>query len=164
MAFYLDRLQSLEQAILDSFEHDSSDFVALKERVTSITIGTTDLAGDLEICFKAILSTYLDSGSTESCIERSPLIRLISFAFEFALQYQDANDNVPKIPFQLIEDVLEHQTIYQAKQIWAIIETWVCKITNPVMFSKGKLVVLKTCNSLLRKLSKSCDTEVSKTS
>ncbi len=164
MAFYLDRLQSLEQAILDSFEHDSSDFVALKERVTSITFGTTDLAGDLEICFKAILSTYLDSGSTESCIERSPLIRLISFAFEFALQYQDANDNVPKIPFQLIEDVLEHQTIYQAKQIWAIIETWVCKITNPVMFSKGKLVVLKTCNSLLRKLSKSCDTEVSKTS
>lgn len=168
MAFYLDRLESIQKAILEAFEQEpeggwtSVEYAALKDRVIFLAEGTNDLAGDLEICFKTILSSYLDGdGGGEGPLEKSPLIRLIGFALDFALQFKDATDNVPKIPFQLIEDILEHQTIHQAKQIWTIIESWVGKITNPVMFTKGKLVILKTCNSLLRKLSKSCDTEVS---
>jgi THO complex subunit 1 len=165
MAFYLDRLETLRHAVAEGFEAYAAgnELAALKERITNLAIGTTDLAGDLEICFKLILSSYLDADSgvnEEESIDRSPQIRLIAFAFDFALQFKETTDNVPKIPFQLIEDVLEHQTIHQAKQIWTIIESWVSRITNPLMFNKGKLVVLKTCNSLLRKLSKSCDTEV----
>jgi hypothetical protein len=88
----------------------------------------------------------------------------------------------------MIEDIMECQTIQKAESIWQIIESLVGKITHPELFPKGivlavillifntdaltvfgfcyvcshagKLTILKTCNSLLRKLSKACNTEV----
>lgn len=93
-------------------------------------------------------------------MEHAAAIRFIKFAIDFALLHHSIGDNFPKIPFLLIEDVLEYQTIHQAKRIWTVVESLVDKITNPVLFNKGKLVVLKTSNAILRKLSKSCDTEV----
>ena len=45
--------------------------------------------------------------------------------------------NFCRIPFLLIEDILEHKTIQKAESIWKIIESLIEKITQPDLFSKG---------------------------
>ncbi len=64
------------------------------------------------------------------------------------------------MPFQLIDDFLEDKNISQAKEIWPLLESLAEKLTSATLFPKGKFIMLKTCNFLLKKLSKSCDTEV----
>lgn len=59
----------------------------------------------------------------------------------------------------MIEDILEYQTLENTKRIWIEIEKLVNTITDPNFFLKGKFTILKICNSLLRRMSKSCDTE-----
>lgn len=165
MAFYLDRIQSVQECIATTFNQSStwsaSELQALKSKIDFICAGTSDLCADLEISFKQLLLQYVNIDTVdESSLEGSRAIQLIRFAFDFALQFAAILEQLPKIPFFLLEDLIEHQTISQAKRIWQVVESWVDLITNPVMFNKGKLIVLKTCNSLLRKLSKSCHTEV----
>ena len=133
--------------------------------------------------------------------ESSEVVKLLKFAFRFAVHFHDIQ-NVAKVPFSMIEDIMESQTIEKAEALWQIIESLVEVITQPDIFPKGnfsrcnlhvynaqnsqcllrlyyvisfihslpatpcftffigKLTILRTCNSLLRKLSKSCNTEV----
>jgi hypothetical protein len=53
-------------------------------------------------------------------------------------------------------------SISQSKEVWIFIENLKGQLTNTNLFPKGNLVLLKSCNFLLRKLSKSLDTEVSR--
>ncbi|CAM9154644.1 unnamed protein product, partial [Ectocarpus fasciculatus] len=64
-----------------------------------------------------------------------------------------------KIPFLLISDVLERETISVAERVWTTVEELADELTTPVLFSRGKMTVLRFCNALLRRLSKSCNTE-----
>ena len=66
---------------------------------------------------------------------------------------------IGKIPFLLIEDVLEQQTVAQSQLTWEIVDSLIDKLMLPCYLEKGKLLLLRFCNSLLRKLSKSCHTE-----
>jgi hypothetical protein len=93
-------------------------------------------------------------------LEKQVIIKLLQFSIQVGVDCANLSPNFPKIPFLLIEDLLEGQTLKHAASIWEIIESMVDTLTLPELFSRGKFVILRTCNSLLRRLSKSCHTEV----
>ena len=82
---------------------------------------------------------------------------LIQYSIELATT---SSAPVAKIPYLLIEDLFHCQTISAAQQMWSVIESLVDALTVPELFAKGKFVILRTCNALLRRLSKTCHTEV----
>lgn len=120
-----------------------------------------EIASDLEIVFRGLTgSTLVEDTLNNDKPDFSNTISLLKFSFDFALLMSSTPINISKIPFLMLEDVFEHQTINQAEIMWSTVESLESKITHPELFQKGKLVVLKMCNSILRKLSKSCHTEV----
>ena len=68
-----------------------------------------------------------------------------------------------RAPFLLIEDILDGQTIPESLKTWQMIESVTNELLSnkPEFIVKGKFAILRTCNALLRKLSKAGDTEVS---
>jgi hypothetical protein len=164
---FFQRLDQLKGAILHSFLSSNEDswtelqLTELKNNIEEWGQKSSDLGSDLEIAFRTCFEDYevMFTSDTED-VEKSKAVSFIKFTIEFALLFPNISNAFGKIPFLLIEDLLEFQTIKYCKKIWKIIELLVEKITHPNLFSKGKFVVLKTCNSLLRKLSKSYDTEV----
>ncbi|KAL6847600.1 hypothetical protein ACP4OV_022626 [Aristida adscensionis] len=59
--------------------------------------------------------------------------------------------------FQLLEDLTEMSTIKDCKDIFGYIESKQDILGKQELFGRGKLVMLRTCNQLLRRLSKAND-------
>ncbi|XP_052176612.1 THO complex subunit 1 isoform X7 [Diospyros lotus] len=59
--------------------------------------------------------------------------------------------------FQLLEDLTEMSTMRNCKDIFGYIESKQDILGKPELFARGKLVMLRTCNQLLRRLSKAND-------
>lgn len=59
--------------------------------------------------------------------------------------------------FQLLEDLTEMSTMRNCKDIFAYIESKQDILGKQELFARGKLVMLRTCNQLLRRLSKAND-------
>ncbi|EPS68583.1 hypothetical protein M569_06184, partial [Genlisea aurea] len=59
--------------------------------------------------------------------------------------------------FQLLEDLTEMSTMRNCKDIFGYIESKQDILGKPELFTRGKLVMLRTCNQLLRRLSKAND-------
>ncbi|XP_078161055.1 nuclear matrix protein-like protein [Carex rostrata] len=59
--------------------------------------------------------------------------------------------------FQLLEDLTEMSTIKDCKEVFAYIESKQDILGKQELFGRGKLVMLRTCNQLLRRLSKAND-------
>lgn len=59
--------------------------------------------------------------------------------------------------FQLLEDLTEMSTMKNCKDIFAYIESKQDILGKQELFARGKLVMLRTCNQLLRRLSKAND-------
>ncbi|KAJ1299164.1 hypothetical protein BS78_01G511100 [Paspalum vaginatum] len=59
--------------------------------------------------------------------------------------------------FQLLEDLTEMSTIKDCKDIFGYIESQQDVLGKQELFGRGKLVMLRTCNQLLRRLSKAND-------
>ncbi|BFI29259.1 THO complex subunit 1 [Marchantia polymorpha subsp. ruderalis] len=59
--------------------------------------------------------------------------------------------------FQLLEDLTEVSTIKDCKEVFGYIEGKQETLGKPELFGRGKLVMLRTCNQLLRRLSKAND-------
>lgn len=93
-------------------------------------------------------------------LEKTTIVKFLRFSIQVGLECAQLSPNFPKIPFLLIEDLLESQTLQHAAFIWEIVESMIDTLTQPELFNRGKFVILRTCNSLLRRLSKSCHTEV----
>jgi THO complex subunit 1 len=56
--------------------------------------------------------------------------------------------------FQLLEDLTEMSTIKDCKDVFGYIESKQDVLGKQELFGRGKLVMLRTCNQLLRRLSK----------
>ncbi|KAJ0045651.1 hypothetical protein Pint_05614 [Pistacia integerrima] len=56
--------------------------------------------------------------------------------------------------FQLLEDLTEMSTMRNCKDIFGYIESKQDILGKQELFARGKLVMLRTCNQLLRRLSK----------
>jgi hypothetical protein len=59
--------------------------------------------------------------------------------------------------FQLLEDLTEMSTIRDCKEVFGYIESKQETLGKAELFGRGKLVMLRTCNQLLRCLSKAND-------
>lgn len=119
---------------------------------------TAEFGIDLEIAFRNLMERLLDNGKNENLLY-SPAAKFISFSVDFAEAFFSRCPSFARVPFQLIDDFLEDKNISQAKEIWPLLESLAEKLTSKTLFPKGKFIMLKTCNFLLKKLSKSCDTE-----
>ncbi|XXG87280.1 hypothetical protein AAC387_Pa11g2003 [Persea americana] len=61
--------------------------------------------------------------------------------------------------FQLLEDLTEMSTMRDCKEVFGYIESKQDILGKQELFGRGKLVMLRTCNQLLRRLSKANDVE-----
>ncbi|KAI3707042.1 hypothetical protein L6452_25216 [Arctium lappa] len=59
--------------------------------------------------------------------------------------------------FQLLEDLTEMSTMRNCEDVFGYIESKQDILGKPELFARGKLVMLRTCNQLLRRLSKAND-------
>ncbi|KAL5721536.1 suppressor of the transcriptional defect of hpr1 by overexpression [Ranunculus cassubicifolius] len=59
--------------------------------------------------------------------------------------------------FQLLEDLTEMSTMRDCKEVFGYIESKQDILGKQELFGRGKLVMLRTCNQLLRRLSKATD-------
>uniref|UniRef100_A0A0C9QU23 TSA: Wollemia nobilis Ref_Wollemi_Transcript_9715_2293 transcribed RNA sequence n=1 Tax=Wollemia nobilis TaxID=56998 RepID=A0A0C9QU23_9CONI len=59
--------------------------------------------------------------------------------------------------FQLLEDLTEMSTMKDCKEVFGYIESKQDVLGKQELFGRGKLVMLRTCNQLLRRLSKAND-------
>lgn len=59
--------------------------------------------------------------------------------------------------FQLLEDLTEVSTLKDCKEVFGYIESKQETLGKAELFGRGKLVMLRTCNQLLRRLSKAND-------
>lgn len=64
-----------------------------------------------------------------------PVYRLLSISVSIGLK----NINFSKIPFLLIEDLLEGQTLARAERFWYIVESFTDQLTLPELFNRGML-------------------------
>lgn len=70
-----------------------------------------------------------------------------------------------KIPFILMVDAAETETVDNIEKIWSVVEEYSDLLTDKRIFfnataNLGYIYILRTCNTILRKLSKSCNLEV----
>jgi THO complex subunit 1 len=123
-----------------------------------IEVGT-----DLEIVFRTRMAKLLSLPSPTL----SPQIHdLVNFALSCGLSpkvSQKLGANSKRIPFLLLEDILEAQTVLNAEAVWgSVIESreMTERLTHPDLFTRGSNILLRMCNSLLRRISRSCHTEL----
>ncbi len=150
---YLQRLQDLKtilQSFFDKFlsKIKENDYHDMKNQIEEWGKSSSDLGSDLEITFRSIFQEDLLTKLLLNQIDigDSLPIHFIKFTIDFALLYPNLSNAFSKIPFLLIEDLLEDQTIQYSKKIWKIIESLVDKITTPSLFLKGKIFIVLTAD------------------
>lgn len=137
MADYLASLRRLENVLKNSLDNSAISMSELTEQLTAAASNNSDLAGDIEIALRSLLVAMIsEMDPKHGFTEESPAIKLIKLAIDYSLSI-DSSSSLPKVPFLLIEDLLESQTIQKAKPIWRIVESWTDQLTNDVLFSKG---------------------------
>eukprot|EP00743_Colponemidia_sp_Colp-15_P008771 GILK01009564.1.p1 GENE.GILK01009564.1~~GILK01009564.1.p1 ORF type:complete len:634 (-),score=139.18 GILK01009564.1:14-1888(-) len=78
--------------------------------------------------------------------------------FDFTISAAQHSLTEKITPFILYEDLFESQTIPEIADVFSLLESRVHLLTEPEFFDKGKLTLLRTCNAILRRLSKTHDT------
>ena len=131
------------------------DVAALETLAIDAVGSVTDIGADLELAFRSVT---LERSSIES-VGLTHAIKYLKLSVVFAKKCHAISPNIGKIPFLLIMDLLERQTISAAEVVWRTVEELATELTTPELFNRGKLTVLRFCNALLRRLSKSCNTE-----
>lgn len=126
-----------------------------------------NLGADLEIVLRELMAKLVLKYNARQIADHSSssgeVHQLIQFSIGCGL-YSIPSDKLgaisKRIPFLLLEDLLEAQTVDGASALWSVIESLTARLTHPDIFSKGSNILLRMCNSLLRRISKSCHTEL----
>jgi len=143
MGTYLQRITTLKSAVRSFFSHklDSPNlsYSTLQLELVSLGNGSNDLGGDLEIVFRGILNDFIHESSPAGDLESSNSVNFIKLATDFAVEYPDLTSAFSKIPFLMLEDLLEYQSVKNSKNLWKIVESLSEKLTLPSMFAKGLL-------------------------
>lgn len=151
-------------------------FITHQQCITSLDILTcmwscvvvlSDVGVDAELVFRTTMDTLFQSdtqnvtSSFATCSNKTRVVDLLNFAIELGKICEPLSFNIPKIPFFLIEDLLQVltdnfissqyflnvsfvlcvrlqcQTLMNAFLIWEIIESKVDTLTLPVLFNRG---------------------------
>ena len=94
-----------------------------------------DIGAALEISFRNEARLF----SLQKEKEFLSMLSLLRFSIQFAKLAHELSPNVGKIPFLLISDVLERETIAVAERVWSTVEELADDLTAPALFSKGKI-------------------------
>ena len=100
-------------------------------------IYVVDVGVDVELVFRSCLDQlFLHGGGNSSfgaSSSQSRIIDLLNFAIELGKVCEPMSFNIPKIPFILIEDLLQCQTLANAFLIWEIVAgIWLIRFKGPM--------------------------------
>ncbi|KAF3939762.1 hypothetical protein ABW19_dt0209503 [Dactylella cylindrospora] len=91
-------------------------------------------------------------------VTTDPFIDIFAF-FDIILILSELDIGDQQLPFAIIEETLDTQPIEGCKRIFSYLESRIERLTVGVDGTKGKgIILLRLCNELLRRLSKSEDT------
>ena len=113
----------------------------------------------LELALRTQLDTLLKRSKLRGhSIEAVGVPRLLDVAI--ALAHAEVSD--PNTPFALLEDLFDANVVSAAEAAFALVEARAAALAQLLSadqkHAKGKLTILRTCNELLRRLSKSKNT------
>ncbi|KAF3162880.1 hypothetical protein TWF225_002351 [Orbilia oligospora] len=115
-----------------------------------------DVKSCMECASRELLYDIVTDFDLEFSLE--PFIQLYQF-FDLILTLSELEISDPQLPFALIEETLDTQPIDNCKRIFSYLEARIERLTVGVDGTKGKgIILLRLCNELLRRLSKSEDT------
>jgi hypothetical protein len=123
---------------------------------------------DLEVALRQKLGELLASDGSAEVITKgraSSVFKLIHFSVQVAFIADQTGIRpaltVKKVPFLLLEDTFECQSCAILPELWSTLLLPLAPVlTSEVLFSAGKNMLLRMCNSLLRRLSRTCQTEL----
>jgi len=150
------RVDILQKKLKEKYlTRDAESFV---ESIKSSFEKMESISLDIELVFRGLLDDIISETTVNKMMEDDSSVRkLIDFSFD--LIQQNGTQNFGRIPYLLFADLLEGQTIGDAERLWEMIESSIKKLTDPDSFRMGKFIILKACNTLLRRLSRSCNPE-----
>ena len=70
-------------------------------------------------------------------MRRDHIRSLLLFSLAIASKHSSISANIGKIPFLLIEDLLEGLVLADAENMWTVIESLTDQLTHPDLFAKG---------------------------
>ena len=117
---------------------------------------------ELEIAFRTLLDEISQDQVDKLLETKSPVRQLLNFSFALIHRYRGASSakGILRVPYLLFADLLDGQTIEGAEKIWDLVESSIEQLTDSESFNSGRFIILKACNTLLRRLSKSCNPEL----
>ncbi|KAH6766954.1 nuclear matrix protein-like protein [Perilla frutescens var. hirtella] len=88
------------------------------------------------------------------CLQCIVAVLIVFFPTDIVLYLCEKEHVEGGMIFQLLEDLAEMSTMRNCKDIFGYIESKQDILGKPELFAIGKLVMLRTCNQLLHRLSK----------
>ena len=138
------------------FDNDMSKIEEFSKIAKDIAPNTND-ADTIEIIFRGLLEKFLSSSSSREALlqPKGDIISLIKFTLAFG-PYVSATSSsssslsdtglvsMAKMPYLLIEDVLESLSIKKAESAWGIVETLIFDYTSkhPEFLARGKIIII----------------------
>jgi hypothetical protein len=109
---------------------------------------TTDLMAEASAAGTPLMS-YSCHGSSIHCMRR---------LLDMSLWLSNNAVTEPGVIYTLLEQVMEGSTLSNCKDVFRWVEEHTEVLNKEVLMKRGKLIMLRTCNELLRRLSKANDT------
>lgn len=130
-----------------------------------------DIGVDIELGFRSYLDSLLvpSVNAATTIMKLAKYEHVLKFAISVALRYgsgyndtahgstnasESLKDTTPvtpsalislyRIPFLLIEDILEGETIANIEKFWIVLENLISIITVPELFSRGECLFLRS--------------------
>ena len=100
----------------------------------------------LEQAFRDVLQELLLSPSASSSSKFTDLVLLAISSAKLDITYHT-------VPFILLSDILDCLTLDVCEEVFGFLEAQVSTWTTPDFYSSGKILLLRMCNDLLRRLS-----------
>ncbi|GER43279.1 THO complex subunit 1 [Striga asiatica] len=154
-------LQTVQQAIKPQVRISPTKEKALK-LVKLVQDENQLLENILRALLQELVSAAVQSGEGimqygQSIADKETLPGQIPRLLEIVLYLCEREHIEGGMIFQLLEDLTEMSTMRNCKDIFGYIESKQDILGKPELFARGKLVMLRTCNQLLRRLSKAND-------
>jgi THO complex subunit 1 len=120
-------------------------------------LSSDDLGEDVLLAFRHVMSGAV--------LEHEAQVKLLNFGADLAMyMVSDGVIGASRIPYEIIETFLDDRTVAEIDALWTSIEALLDKLMDPTIFAQksaqNNLRVLKFCNKLIRRLSKTCHTEL----
>ena len=155
------RIEAVQESLekySNEFDNDMSKIEEFSKIVKEIAPNTTD-ADTVEIIFRGLLEKFLSSSSSREALLKpnGDILSLIKFTLAFGPYVSTATSSSPssslsdtglvsmaKMPYLLIEDMLESLSIKNAESAWGIVETLIFDYTtkHPEFLARGNITIL----------------------